>query len=87
MNYVTCLCVYGIKHTRSFIYNTISETRMFLYDVFALPGCYAAYVDSSLPMFRDSLPVQSSRVRNYSWTEQSDCVTLNVGKQVRIYAV
>lgn len=34
----------------------ISRFRRDVDEVFALQGCYAAYVYSSLPMFRDSLP-------------------------------
>jgi hypothetical protein len=43
-------------------------------------GMLRSYVGSSLPIFRDSLPVQSSRVRHSSWTERPDWVTLNFGK-------
>jgi len=34
-------------------------------EVISLVGCYATYVDSCLPKFRDSLSLPSSRVQQY----------------------
>ena len=87
MSHVTCLCVYGINtcqiiSVQYHIRNTNISVRFF-----RSSGMLCIYVCSPLPMFRDSLPVQSSRVSHPSWTELPDWVSLNVDKQVRMYAI
>ena len=36
-------------------------------EIFALLGCYAAFVDSYIPKFRDSISVPFSRLKHSSY--------------------
>jgi hypothetical protein len=84
MNHFTCLGVYGIKHTPDH-FRTITYLKHEYFG--AMPSLFRDVMQlrwQFLPMFRNSLPVQASRVSHSSWTERPGWVALNVGIQVRI---
>jgi hypothetical protein len=43
----------------------VTEEDVYLSDIFALLGLYAAWIGSLLEMFRDNVPIPSSTVKQY----------------------
>ena len=83
-------CIFRVT-TRSGMYNfgivtqcTVCETTGFrrgVVDTVALLGCYITYIGSGLSTFRDSIPFQTSSVKQAAWTlkmELTNCPQTSV---------
>jgi hypothetical protein len=57
-----------LKRSKIRILSVISGFRRDVDEIFALLGYYAASSGNPLPMFRDNVSVQSSRVKKYKKT-------------------